>query len=44
MQYAILYVYNYRSSTTPGMNLSETPLPTTGNVGDVDGMDTVKND
>jgi hypothetical protein len=26
------------------MNLSETPLPTTGNVGDVDGMGTVKND
>ena len=26
------------------MNLSETPLPTTGDVGDVDGMGTVKND
>ena len=31
-------------STTPGMNLFETPLPTTGDVGDVDGMGTVKND
>lgn len=31
-------------STTPRITLSETPLPTTENVGDVDGMGTVKND